>query len=812
MHGKAISLVALVVVIGAALLSIKGQANTAYSSQLDIQPATATATATSTGTSVANCALLTNLISYWKLDEASGNAIDSVGTNTLSANNNPGTTTGIVNGARTFNGNHQFFTIPTNSSLETGAIDFSFSAWVQISNKTDYHAFISKFTESDPTHIRDYQLAYDKDIDRIYFQVAGADGFNLTKAVANNLGSPLTNTWYFLAGGYDFANSQIWISVNGGAKETTPFSGAVHVGTPPFQLGGSNNPLFGFQAGLIDEVGFWKRTLTGAEITTLYNSGNGFSYDFGTGGTCPTATATTTPTPTSTSTTTSTPTVTRTPTQTSTPTGTSTTTPTATSTSTPTATSTGTALDSCHLLDNLVSYWKLDEASGNAIDSVGTNTLTANNNPGTTTGIVNGARTFNGNHQFFTIPTNPSVETGAIDFSFTAWVQISNRTDYHPFISKFTESDPTHIRDYQLAYDKDIDRIYFQVAGADGFNLTKAVANNLGSPALNTWYFLAGGYDYAHSYVWISVNGGAKETTPFSGAVHVGTPPFQLGGSNNPLFGYQAGLLDEVGFWKRTLSSSDISTLYNSGAGSTYPFTAVDTCSTLYLPIAAKPLIGIQGHVTLNGSPVAGVFLELRRYDGQAYSTQASTFTDQSGFYNFDQAPSLGPGQSYYVRYLNLAGTLGQLWFWGTQNINSYTAGAGVVAGNFDVADIALAAPPDHSTMTLPIMFQWTPRPATPSDSYRFTIYDFISGNPFAQTALLGYLSGVNVTALPSAFHSGIAYAWEVWTYSPDGGSGISYAVRFVTFTNAGAANLTGLAGGGTQPLLAPPPPDRAPR
>jgi hypothetical protein len=34
------------------------------------------------------------------------------------------------------------------------------------------------------------------------------------------------------------------------------------------------------------------------------------------------------------------------------------------------------------LLDNLVAYWKLDEASGNAADSVTTNTLT---NTGTTT-------------------------------------------------------------------------------------------------------------------------------------------------------------------------------------------------------------------------------------------------------------------------------------------------------------------------------------------------------------------------------------------------------------------------------------------
>jgi hypothetical protein len=143
-----------------------------------------------------------------------------------------------------------------------------------------------------------------------------------------------------------------------------------------------------------------------------------------------------------------------------------------------------------------------------------------------------------------------------------------------------------------------------------------------------------------------------------------------------------------------------------------------------------------------------------------------------------------------------------------TRNITSYSAGDGVAAGDFDLADIGLVAPPNHATLGLPVMFQWTPRPSTPADSYQLTLYHFSDGNPFAQTAPLGYASSVNVTVLPSAFHSGVEYAWEVWVLSPDGGTGISYAARFVTFTNAGAANLAGLSGG-TQPSLALAPPDR---
>ena len=97
---------------------------------------------------VTNCGLLNNLVSYWKLDEASGNAIDSVGTNTLIANNAPGSVPGKINTARNFDGNLQSFSIPTNSSVEIGSHSFSFVTWATISNTTNNLSFIAKQTEN----------------------------------------------------------------------------------------------------------------------------------------------------------------------------------------------------------------------------------------------------------------------------------------------------------------------------------------------------------------------------------------------------------------------------------------------------------------------------------------------------------------------------------------------------------------------------------------------------------------------------------------------------------------------------------------
>ena len=46
------------------------------------------------------------------------------------------------------------------------------------------------------------------------------------------------------------------------------------------------------------------------------------------------------------------------------------------------------------LTDNLVSYWKLDESSGNAADSVGSNTLTNTNTVTYSAGKINNGADF----------------------------------------------------------------------------------------------------------------------------------------------------------------------------------------------------------------------------------------------------------------------------------------------------------------------------------------------------------------------------------------------------------------------------------
>ncbi len=215
----------------------------------------------------------------------------------------------------------------------------------------------------------------------------------------------------------------------------------------------------------------------------------------------------------------------------------------------------------------------------------------------------------------------------------------------------------------------------------------------------------------------------------------------------------------------------------------------------VYLPVAVKTQPGIQGHVSLNGTPASGVPLDLRLFNGSGWSTAITTTTNSEGYYVFENAASLQEGQAYYVLYLNKEGILGRLWTWGTADLTSYAAGSSANMGEFDIADIALVAPADGATVSLPDTFRWTPRPATPADTYKFRLYDLVHpATSFITDPPLGYVDSYTLNSLPSGFSSGTPYDWEVWVDSPDGGSGVSRELRQVKLSS-----LAGSPGGPAQ-------------
>ena len=224
-----------------------------------------------------SAAVIDNLVAYWSLDEASGNAIDAATGNDLTETvGTIASTTGRVSTARDFEATEtEYFAIADNADLSTGDIDFTIAAWVQLESKPATEMdIVSKFETSG--NQREYRMRYFNTTDRLTWTV---DSNGATPVTVSWGSAPSTATWYFVVAWHDSVNNVIGISVNDGTPVTSAHTVGVLNGTSPFHIGALGRAAATFYwDGLIDEVGLWKKVLTAAEITWLYNAGNGRSY------------------------------------------------------------------------------------------------------------------------------------------------------------------------------------------------------------------------------------------------------------------------------------------------------------------------------------------------------------------------------------------------------------------------------------------------------------------------------------------------------------------------------------------------------
>lgn len=229
--------------------------------------------------------LLTNLVAFWKMDEASGTNVQE----SINALNGTSSGTSVVTGklgnARSFTANTNNITRANNSLLNfTG--DFTISVWV----KSGQACVNGNY----PTAI------YKEDFDvgagtRVGYGIVANNGFNCVthnwygEIWVNNVqysapgGSIIDNNWHNLV--FKRSGTQLYAYQDGvnqsGAGGVTAVSGSVSNSNQLF-LGSDTNWVGYFYNGYLDEVGLWNRALTAQEITDLYNpvygTGWGNSY------------------------------------------------------------------------------------------------------------------------------------------------------------------------------------------------------------------------------------------------------------------------------------------------------------------------------------------------------------------------------------------------------------------------------------------------------------------------------------------------------------------------------------------------------
>jgi hypothetical protein len=217
---------------------------------------------------------LTGLYSYYKLDEASGDAVDSYGGRNLANYGNPvGSTTGIIGTCRDFPGTSAaYFHASSGATFSPGSQHLFFSFWFRLNNLTqtgnDTGLLVKYLTSSD----HEWIVYYSSSDQTLRFDVSstGAAGTEIVHSV-----TLAANTWYYVAGGWDGTN--IKLSVNGGAYQSTAFTGPIYQSTANNFTIGLELGSAGYLSGRIDEVAIWigRNDLTISEVQQLYNNGAG---------------------------------------------------------------------------------------------------------------------------------------------------------------------------------------------------------------------------------------------------------------------------------------------------------------------------------------------------------------------------------------------------------------------------------------------------------------------------------------------------------------------------------------------------------
>jgi hypothetical protein len=219
--------------------------------------------------------LLNNIEAYWNLnDNGSGGVslVDSTGnSNTLTNNGGVTLGTGIINGDAVFLGNYSQSieqSLSCGSLFTPGTGNFSISLWANsTTNATTYPAVIG----CEYTNFSIYFL------DNIV-----PDGIRVACAGGSDISIPSVadyNLWYNIVFSRNAGDVSIYL--NGNLVGTGTNNGFIDFTTPnPLYLGENSYGIDTCFNGQIDEVGIWSRSLTGSEVTELYNGGSGITYPF----------------------------------------------------------------------------------------------------------------------------------------------------------------------------------------------------------------------------------------------------------------------------------------------------------------------------------------------------------------------------------------------------------------------------------------------------------------------------------------------------------------------------------------------------
>ena len=231
------------------------------------------------------------------------------------------------------------------------------------------------------------------------------------------------------------------------------------------------------------------------------------------------------------------------------------------------------------LSDNLVSYWKFE---GNSNDELGGNNGTDTSiTYGSSYGKIDQGALFDAGGDKIDC-ASAGIPTGTSSRTFSAWVKLTGAVLVFVYGNGASAGQMMSL--------------YMNTTNINMFGIAADV-NISNSSSTGTWYHLV-----------MTYNGTTVEIFKNGSSVGTGTPTLNTAASSTFTIGHDngtwagggsSGNIDELGVWSRVLSGTEISDLYNGGAGLAYPFTTTSIKTINGLAIASVK--------TVNGLSTASV-------------------------------------------------------------------------------------------------------------------------------------------------------------------------------------------------------------
>lgn len=216
---------------------------------------------------------------------------------------------------------------------------------------------------------------------------------------------------------------------------------------------------------------------------------------------------------------------------------------------------------------NLVSWWTLDETSGQRNDSHGTNHLTDNRTVLYAAGMKGNAGDWEkDNNESLDKADSASLSlTGSL--SIAGWIKIESMPAVRcGIVHKFTGVSTTSGYGVYLETISGSTYLHFHVGGGGMFqNIQHTTALSTG-----VWYFFCARWDDATDQLYLTLDGGSAQSSGSSvSTLADNASPIVLGGTMTG-GSYYDGLQDEVCLFNTLLSTDNIEWLYNGGSARTY--------------------------------------------------------------------------------------------------------------------------------------------------------------------------------------------------------------------------------------------------